>query len=164
MSAARKAQQAAKKAQQVYEAALRSGWDKYHTAIKAAYPGDIGVRMDEMERAWEKSNHTDLYTLLGALVFSAHLLPAWLFKGLRDQLKASLQQQQQADRSLIHWVRWFFALQAHREGLPWEGNKGAYQAASKQLADTPFEGARSTVKKSYLAVQRIRKTGTTLPA
>ncbi len=100
------------------------------------------------EQRWEKSNHTDLHALHGALFLLQAQLPPWLFTGLRQVVERSMR------GPSVDVVRWMMVRQAldHPElQLTWDD---AYDYASRQLKKTDAHGEADTVKKSYQKVER----------
>jgi hypothetical protein len=75
-------------------------------------------------------------------------LPDWG----KQALKELLAPQQKANKRL--WARWRAVRTARRRGLTWEK---AYQAASDELAGTPYAGKAREMKRAYLERQTIAR-------
>jgi hypothetical protein len=56
-----------------------------------------------------------------------------------------------AEKNLLRWQAVF---EAHRDGVSW---KDTYEAASKRLKGTPDAGTPRSMRRSYTAVQRMRR-------
>lgn len=111
---------------------------------------NVAAGLAAQEQRWEKSGHTDLHALLGALNFLEMQVrePEWLFSGLRQLLK---QQFPQPERP-YHAIRWAMVCEAiYGEDLPLPE---AYEWASKKLKETPARGSSYTMEKSYQQVQK----------
>jgi hypothetical protein len=112
---------------------------------RRAWVDDINARMAQLERQWERSGHTDVHALRGALIFLETQLPPWVFSGVMQQLKV------QEMQPPYHEIRWLMVRQGYDEGLD---SDDAYDNAVKKLADTPAHCKRSMMMKSYQMVER----------
>jgi hypothetical protein len=112
---------------------------------RRAFVDDINARMAQLERQWERSGHTDVHALRGALIFLETQLPPWVFSGVMQQLKV------QEMQPPYHEIRWLMVRQGYDEGLD---SDDAYDNAVKKLADTPAHCKRSMMMKSYQMVER----------
>ena len=128
--------------------------EKAHKIAKMA-----AAHLARYERRWEKSRHTDLDALHGALFLLQVQLPPWLFAGLHQVLERSM------CGPSVDEVRWLMVRQAldHPEPDPdkalepdlqlahltWEK---AYAYASRKLAKTDARGhptqSRRAIRKS----------------
>ena len=78
---------------------------------RRAFVDDINARMAQLERQWERSGHTDVHALRGALIFLETQLPPWVFSGVMQQLKV------QEMQPPYHEIRWLMVRQGYDEGL-----------------------------------------------
>jgi hypothetical protein len=70
---------------------------------------DINARMAQLKQQWERSGHTDVHALRGAVIFLKAQLPPWVFSGVMQRLKV---QQMQPP---YHEIRAYGARSAHRK-------------------------------------------------
>jgi hypothetical protein len=117
---------------------------------RRALVDDINAKMAQLKQQWERSGHTDLHALRGALIFLETQLPLWVFSGVMQRLEQQLQQMQQMQPP-YHGIRWLMVRQGYDEGLD---SDDAYDNAVKKLANTPARCKRSMMMKSYQMVER----------
>jgi hypothetical protein len=116
--------------------------------LRLAITKMAAAHLAKYEERWEKSDHTDLHALHGALFLLQTQLPQWLFTGLRQVVERSMR------GPSVDEVRWLMVRQAldHPElRLTWEK---AYEYVSEQLKKTDAHGAADTIKKSYQKIER----------
>ena len=102
---------------------------------------DINARMAALQRQWEASR--DLQALLAGLIFCQQQMPAWVFKGLMENI---LQQLNNPDATRFLLVRY-----AHDHlGKTIDES---YEWASRNVTDPTARGGRDTMMRSY---QKIR--------
>ena len=102
---------------------------------------DINARMAALQRQWEASR--DLQALLAGLIFCQQQMPAWVFKGLMENI---LQQLNNPDATRFLLVRY-----AHDHlGKTIDES---YEWASRNITDPTARGGRDTMMRSY---QKIR--------
>jgi len=106
-----------------------------------AMAADMKARLAALERRWEKS--ADLQALLGGLIFCQRLLPAWLFKGLMENIQKQFNNPD-ATR--------FLAVRYAHDALAKTMDE-AYDWAARNVTDATARGGRDTMMKSY---QKIR--------
>jgi hypothetical protein len=113
---------------------------------RRAWVDDINASMAQLKQQWERSGHTDVHALRGALIFLEAQLPPWVFSGLMQRLKV---QQMQPP---YHGIRWLMVREARIEKklLATE----AYEYASKKLANTPARAKIDAIMKSFQKVER----------
>ena len=103
---------------------------------------DINARMAALQRQWEASG--DLQALLGGLIFCQQQMPAWVFKGLMENI---LQQLNNPDATRFLLVRY-----AHDHlGKTIDES---YEWASRNITDPTARGGRDTMMRGY---QRVRR-------
>jgi hypothetical protein len=112
---------------------------------RRAWVDDINARMAQLKQQWERSGHTDVHALRGALIFLEAQLPPWVFSGLMQRLKV---QQMQPP---YHEIRWLMVREARIEKklLATE----AYEYASKKLANTPARAKTDAIMKSFQKIE-----------
>jgi hypothetical protein len=112
---------------------------------RRAWVDDINARMAQLKQQWERSGHTDVHALRGALIFLEAQLPPWVFSGLMQRLKV---QQMQPP---YHGIRWLMVREARIEKklLATE----AYEYASKKLANTPARAKIDAIMKSFQKIE-----------
>ena len=107
-----------------------------------AVAADINARMAALQRQWEASG--DLQALLGGLIFCQQQMPAWVFKGLMENI---LQQLNNPDATRFLLVRY-----AHDHlGKTIDES---YEWASRNITDPTARGGRDTMMRGY---QRVRR-------
>jgi hypothetical protein len=107
---------------------------------------DNNARMAQLKQQWERSGHTDVHALRGALIFLEAQLPPWVFSGVMQRLKV------QEMQPPYHEIRWMRVREAMSE-MDLRADE-AYEWASKKLAGTPAHGGRDTMMKSYQKIER----------
>jgi hypothetical protein len=112
---------------------------------RRAFVADINARMAQLNQQWERSGHTDVHALRGALIFLETQLPPWVFSGVMQWLKV---QEMQPPYHEIRWMRVREAMNEMNLLAP-----DAYEWASKKLADTPARAGPDMMMKSY---QKVR--------
>jgi hypothetical protein len=112
---------------------------------RRAWVDDINARMAQLEQQWERSGHTDVYALRGALIFLETQLPRWVFSGVMEWLKV------QEMQPPYHEIRWLMVREGYIEGLD---SDAARDNAVKKLANTPARCKGSMMMKSYQMVER----------
>jgi hypothetical protein len=113
---------------------------------KGAWVDDINARLAQLKQQWERSKHTDVHALRGALIFLEMQLPPWVFSGVMQWLKV---QEMQPPYHEIRWMRVREAMNEMNLLAP-----QAYKWASKKLADTPARAGPDMMMKSYQKVER----------
>ena len=113
---------------------------------KGAWVDDINARMAQLKQQWERSKHTDVHALRGALIFLEMQLPPWVFSGVMQWLEV------QEMQPPYHEIRWMRVREAMSE-MNLQADE-AYEWASMKLADTPAHGGRDTMMKSYQKIER----------
>lgn len=103
---------------------------------------DINARLASVQRQWEASG--DLLALLGGLIFCQRQLPAWLFKGLMQNL-----QQQLSDPDATRFLAVRYAYDALGKTMD-----EAYEWASRNVTDPAATGGRDTMMKGYQKINR----------
>jgi hypothetical protein len=103
---------------------------------------DINARMAQLKQQWERSGHTDVHALRGALIFLEAQLPPWVFSGVMQRLKV---QQMQPP---YHEIRWLM-VRIEKKLLAAE----AYEYVSKKLANTPARAKTDAIMKSFQKVE-----------
>jgi hypothetical protein len=108
-----------------------------------AVAADINARMAALQRQWEASG--DLQALLGGLIFCQQQMPAWVFKGLMENIQ---QQLNNPDATRFLLVRY-----AHDQlGLTIDES---YDWASSNVTDPTARGGRDTMMRGYQRVRRL---------
>ena len=69
---------------------------------RRALVDDINARMAQLKQQWERSRHTDVHALRGALIFLEMQLPPWVFSGVMQWLEV---QEMQPPYHEIRWMR-----------------------------------------------------------
>jgi hypothetical protein len=107
-----------------------------------AMADDRKARLAALQRRWEASG--DLQALLGGLIFSEQQLPAWVFKGLMENIQ---QQLNNPDAT-----RFLAARYAHDQlGLTIDES---YEWAASNVTDPTATGGRDSMMKSYQKIRR----------
>jgi hypothetical protein len=112
---------------------------------RRAWVDDINAKMAQLEQRWERSGHTDVYALRGALIFLQMQLPPWVFSGVMEQLKMPEMQPPYDE------IRWLTVREAYIAGLD---KTEAADYAVKKLANTPARCKDSMMMVSYYKVER----------
>jgi hypothetical protein len=112
---------------------------------KGAWVDDINARMAQLKQQWERSKHTDVHALRGALIFLEMQLPPWVFSGVMQWLKVPEMQPP------YYGIRWLMVREGYIEGLD---SNAARDNAVKKLANTPARCKGSMMMKSYQMVER----------
>jgi hypothetical protein len=112
---------------------------------RRALVDDINARMAQLKQQWERSGHTDVHALRGALIFLKTQLPPWVFSGVMQRL--TVQQMQPP----YHGIRWLMvrAARIEKKLLAEE----AYEYVSKKLANTPARAKTDAIMKSFQKVE-----------
>jgi hypothetical protein len=119
-----------------------------------AMRADLVARMKSLQRGYETSEGIERDRhLLGALVLcnTLHRLPLWLYKALRDQQVARVEQQPN-----IHWKRWWMVTGAYEEGLREGRPRWSLRKAAKEISEATG-CSFFTIWNSYKAVAAIIK-------
>jgi hypothetical protein len=101
--------------------------------------------MAQLKQQWERSGHTDVHALRGALIFLEAQLPPWVFSGVMQRLKV---QQMQPP---YHEIRWLMVREARIEKKLLAAE--AYEYVSKKLANTPARAKTDAIMKSFQKVE-----------
>jgi hypothetical protein len=112
---------------------------------RRAFVDDINARMAQLKQQWERSGHTDVHALRGALIFLETHLPPWVFSGVMQWLKV------QEMQPPYHGIRWLMvrAARIEKKLLAEE----AYEYVSKKLANTPARAKTDAIMKSFQKVE-----------